>query len=133
MVTKKVIDTIYRQFNHPPHSVDELNIGLLFDYAVENHGIVIDENDLYIGSVDPRSPFAVLPLNRIHEILEFDDTIAIVLHSSIVFLNKHNSNVNIHIRMDAPSAWERLKDKFTNRSKSRKSEGDNILLTDEVH
>lgn len=130
MVTKKVIDTIYRQFNHPPHSVDELNIALLFDYAAENHGIVIDENDLYIGSVDPKSPFAVLPLDRIHEILEFDDVIAIVLHSSIVFLNKHNSNVNIHIRMEAPSAWERLKDRFS-RHKSDKSESD-LLLTDEA-
>lgn len=103
MVTKKVIDTIYRQFNHPPQSVDELNIGLLFDYAIENHGIVIDENDLYIGSVDPKSPFAVLPLDRIHEIVEFDDVIAIVLHSSIIFLNKHNSDVNVHIRMTPPS------------------------------
>lgn len=62
MVTKKVIDKIYRQFNHPPQSVDELNIGLLFDYAIENHGIVIDENDLYIGSVDPNHHSQYYPL-----------------------------------------------------------------------
>ncbi len=113
MVTKKVIDSIYRQFNRPPHSVDELNIGLLFDYAVENHEIVIDENNLHIGSVDPHSPFAVIPLDHIHEILEFEDVIAIVLHSSIIFLNKQDSNVNVHIRMEPTSAWSRLKDKFS--------------------
>lgn len=131
MLTKKIIDTIYKQFNHPPHSVDELNLSLLFDYAVENHGIVVDENNLYIGSVDPRSPFATLPLDRIHEIVEFDDVIAIVLHSSIVFLNKVNSNVNIHIRMDSPSPWERLKERFNHRKKSKDAEIDNILLSDE--
>ncbi len=115
MVTKKVIESLYRQFNRPPQSADELNIGLLFDYALENHGIVIDENDLYIGSVDPKSPFSVLPLNRIHEIVEFDDVLAIVLHSSIVFLNKNNSDVNIHIRLERPSAWERLKSRLLHR------------------
>jgi hypothetical protein len=129
MVTKKVIDTIYRQFNHPPQSVDELNIGLLFDYAIENHGIVIDENDLYIGSVDPKSPFAVLPLDRIHEIIEFDDVIAIVLHSSIIFLNKHNSDVNVHIRMTQPSLWSRLKSRLSERRRNTKN---NIMLTDEA-
>ncbi|MCI8998907.1 MAG: hypothetical protein HFJ95_07930 [Muribaculaceae bacterium] len=129
MVTKKVIDTIYRQFNHPPQSVDELNIGLLFDYAIENHGIVIDENDLYIGSVDPKSPFAVLPLDRIHEIVEFDDVIAIVLHSSIIFLNKHNSDVNVHIRMTPPSLWSRLKSRLSERRRNPKN---NIMLTDEA-
>ena len=89
MVTKKTIDSIYKQYNRPPASTDELNIGLLFDYAMENHGIVIDEND--------------------HEILEFENYIAIVLANSIVFLNKNNSDVNVHIRMESPSVWSRLK------------------------
>lgn len=109
MVTKKTIDSIYKQYNRPPASTDELNIGLLFDYAMENHGIVIDENDLFIGSVEPDSPFSVLPLDHIHEILEFENYIAIVLANSIVFLNKNNSDVNVHIRMESPSVWSRLK------------------------
>lgn len=130
MVTKKVIETLYHQFNHPPQSVDELNIGLLFDYAIENHGIVIDENDLYIGSVDPKSPFAVLPLDRIHEIVEFDDVLAIVLHSSIVFLSKNSSDVHVHIRMTPPSLWSRIKSRLFSR---RKRGGNNyIKLTDEA-
>lgn len=109
MVTKKLIDSIYQNYNHPPESPDELNLGLLFDYALENHGIVIDENDLYIGSVDPKSPFAVLPLDHIHEILELDDYVAIVLPNSIVFLNKTNSDVNVHLRVESPSLWSKMK------------------------
>lgn len=118
MLTKKVIEKIYRQYNRPPKSADELNIPLLFDYAFENHGIVIDENELYIGSVDPKSPFAVIPLNRIHGILEFQNYIAIVLHSSILFLNKNNSSVHVHIRMSQPSLWSKLKSRLFDRSKS---------------
>ena len=103
MVTKQVIDKIYKLYKRPPASPDELNLGLLFTHALENHGIVIDENDLYIGSVDPRSPFAAIPLRHIHEILEFETCLAIVLRNSMIFLNKHNSDVNVHLRMDEPS------------------------------
>ncbi|MCM1356128.1 MAG: hypothetical protein NC212_06965 [Staphylococcus sp.] len=110
MVTKKLIEKIYKQYNRPPASPDELNFGLLFDYALENHGIFIDENDLFIGSVDPSSPFATIPLKHIHEILEFEDYIALVLRNSIIFLNKSNSEVNVHLRMASPSVWSRLKE-----------------------
>ena len=72
MVTKKVIQTLYRQFRKPPKSPDELNLGLIFDYAMDNHGIFIDEDNLYIGSVEPSSPFATIELKRIHEIVEFE-------------------------------------------------------------
>lgn len=113
MVTRKLIDAIYRKYNRPPSSPDELNLGLLFDYAMENHGIVIDENDLFIGSVEPTSPFAQLPLDHIHEILEFENQIAIVLRNSILFLNKHDSDVNVHIRMENPSLWSRFKESLS--------------------
>lgn len=111
MVTKKVIQTLYRQFRKPPKSPDELNLSLIFDYALENHGIFIDEDNLYIGSVEPTSPFATIELKRIHEIVEFEKVIAIVLPAAIVFLNKEDSEVNIHLRLedDNPTLWERIR------------------------
>lgn len=111
MVTKQVIQTLYKQFSKPPKSADELNIALLFDYAFDNHGIFIDEDTLYIGSVNPKSPFANLPLRHIHEIVEFESCLAIVLPNAIVFLSKDNSDVNIHLRISDsnPTLWQRLK------------------------
>lgn len=125
MVTKKVIRSLYRQFDRPPKSIDELNLGLLFDYAVENHGIFLDETHLYIGSVDPKSPFAMLPLKRIHEIVEFDKVIAIILPAAILFLNKEDSDVNVHLRMDSEedrvSVWDRVRALFSRESESENS------------
>ena len=116
MVTKKVIQTLYRQFKKPPKSPDELNIGHLFDYALDNHGIFIDEENIYIDSVEPSSPFASIALKRIHEIVEFETVIAIVLPAAIVFLNKEDSEVNIHLRLedDRPSMWQRLREAIAN-------------------
>ncbi len=115
MVTRKLIDALYRKYNRPPASTDELNFSLLFDYALENHGIVIDEDDLFIGSVDPSSPFAVIPLRHIHEIFEFENRIAIVLRNSIVFLSKSDSKVNVHLRMEKTSVRSRIKDSLLYR------------------
>lgn len=109
MVNKDVIKTLYRQYSRPPKSPDELNIGVLFDTAIDNHGIFIDEDALYIGSVDPRSPFATIPLRNINAIVEFEKQLAIVLHSAIVFLHKEKSDVNIHLKLQEESMWDRVR------------------------
>lgn len=115
MVTKKVINQLYKQYNKPPREADELNIAVLFDYAMENHGIFVDEDNLYIGSVDPSSPFATLPLRRINQIVELDRHLAIILPAAIVFLSKEDSDVNIHLRLEElrPTLWERVREFFT--------------------
>lgn len=113
MVTKAVIDSIYRQYDKAPRNPEDLNLALLFDYAFENHGIIIDDNDLYITSIDPASPFACIPLNRIHQILEFSEVIAIVLPSAIIFLNKHTPDVNIHLKEERRTFWDRLSSIFS--------------------
>lgn len=93
-------------------STDELNLSLLFDYAIENHGIVIDDHKLIINSISPSSPFHTIDLDRIHAIVEFDNRIAIVLPSSIIFLNKSDNKAHVHVRVEPPSIWERIKWKF---------------------
>lgn len=113
MITKKVIDELYHKYRKRPESVDALDIPLLFEHASEQHDIQIDdEGNLVIGSIDPRSPFRQLPLRNIHGISHFDDSLAIVLHSSILFLNKKDAGVNVHIRAEQPSLWECIRWKF---------------------
>lgn len=109
MVNKDVIKALYRQYSRPPKSPDELNIEVLFGSAIDNHGIFIDEDVLYIGSVDPRSPFATIPLRNINAIVEFEKQLAVVLHSAIVFLHKEKTDVNIHLKLQEESMWDRVR------------------------
>ncbi len=112
MITKEVIDSIYKQYKSRPSSPDTLNLGLLFQYAIDNHAIFVDDGNLVIDSVSPDSPFHTIPLSNIHEIVEFENSIAVVLHSSIIFLNKHDDAVHVHLRMQKPSLLDRAKDKI---------------------
>jgi len=109
MITKKVIENIYSKFRKRPDSPDELNLGLLFGDVFDIHGIMIDENELTINSIDRLSPFHSIPLSHIHAIVEFADEIAIVLHSSIIFLKKEGNGVYVHVKEPAFSIGDRLR------------------------
>ena len=115
MITRKVIQTLYKRYRKLPESPDCLDMPLLFECAAK-HNIKIDMDStvdsLVIGSIDPASPFHRIPLERIHAIVPFEDWVAIVLHSSIIFLNRKSPRVSIHVRTEEPTIWERIKNFF---------------------
>ena len=111
MITRKVIEALYRKYRKLPESPDCIDMPLLFE-CTANHNIQIDMestiDSLVIGSIDAASPFHRIPLERIHAIVPFEEWVAIVLHSSIIFLSRESSKVSVHIRNKAPSLWDRL-------------------------
>ncbi len=110
MITKQVIDELYKKYKKLPDGIEHLDIGLLFDYASEHHDIQIDdEGNLVIKSLDERSPFHKIALDRIHGISAFENSLSIVMHSSILFLNRHDSGINVHIKTNPPTVWEKMK------------------------
>lgn len=117
MITKRVIETLYKKYRKLPESPDCLDMPLLFEYASQHHNVSIDMDgpidSLIIRSVDPRSPFHRIPLEKIHAIVPFEEWVAIVLHSSIVFLNRNSAKVSVHIKPYKPSLGERIKNIFT--------------------
>lgn len=109
MITKQVIESIYKKYRRRPKSVDILNVGLLFDPSLEKQNIEIDDSKVVIGSLPADSPFHEIPLERIHAILDFDLHVAIVLHSSIIFLRKNSDKVDVHINFKGPSLLDRVR------------------------
>lgn len=119
MITRKVIQTLYKKYRKLPESPDCLDMALLFDYAGEHHNINIDMfgpvDSLIIGSIDSSSPFHRIPLERIHAIVPFEEWVAVVLHSSIIFLSRRTGRVSVHVRTDPPSFWERIRNIFSRK------------------
>lgn len=113
MLTDKVIDAIYNKYKKRPSSPDQLDIPLLFAENLDNHNIFIDDRNIVINSISPASPFHTIALERVHEILEFENVVAIVLHSSIIFLSKNDDKVHIHVKAIKPSLLDRIRMKFS--------------------
>lgn len=109
MIQKKVIDAIYKKYRRRPASPDELNIPLLFEKLPEEAGIEIDGDRIIINSVDSRSPFHKIPVAHIHAIVEFDEVVALVLHSSILFISKEDGSAHVHIKEIGMSLLDRIR------------------------
>lgn len=114
MITKEVIQEIYRQYPKRAKSVDELDFGLLFDSVGAIHDINVDfnTNRLIIGSLDSRSIFRSIPLTHIHAFVPFEEWTAIVLNASILFLNKKTPDVSVHLKPQEVSMADKLRAMF---------------------
>lgn len=112
MISNKIIESIYKKYSKRPASLDQLNIPLLFEAAHQDHNIEITGHDLIIHSQAQWSPFHTIDLKRVHAILDFDKYVAVVLHSSIVFISKNDDNIHIHIKDIKPSFVERCRSLF---------------------
>lgn len=115
MITKQVIDTLYKKYDKRPKSPDCLDFALLFDTIADHHDISVDmdTDQLVINSIDEKSLFHKIPLSKIHAIVPFEEWVAIVLHSSIIFLNRKSPKVSVHIKPPKMTMWERIQALFS--------------------
>lgn len=111
MITNKVIDEIYRRYDKRPKSVDCLDFVLLIDKVGIMHDIFVDpdEETMTIGSLPEDSPFHKLKLKNINAFVDFEEWVAVVMHSAILFLNKKNTKSTIHLKEPELSLWDRIK------------------------
>lgn len=113
MITKAVIDALYKKFNKRPASIYDLNIPLLFESIDPSHAIEIDGDELIINSIAPSNPFHSVNLNNVNAIIEFEETVAIVMHSSIIFLSRTNNDVSLHFKSIRTSFIDKMRDKVS--------------------
>lgn len=110
MVTRKVIDELYKRYAKAPKGIEELDMGALMMHAAPEHDLEITENgQLVINSLDKTSPFHSLELSRVHAIIPFERSVAIVLPNSILFLNKKDKGVNVHFKPNPDTVLDKIK------------------------
>jgi len=110
MITNKAIEEIYRRYGKRPKSIDCLDFVLLIDKVGAMHDIFVDPEAevMTIGSMPDDSPFRTLILRNINAFIDFEEWVAIVLHSAIVFLNKKDSRASIHLKETKLTLWDKL-------------------------
>ena len=82
----------------------------------ENASVEIDGDELVLPMVDCDSPFHRIPVSHIHAIIDFDEAVAIVLHSSIVFISKDDGAVFVHIKEIGMSFLDRVRNALSGGS-----------------
>lgn len=109
MISKEAIKEVYKKYGKKPKSIDCLEVGLLFGIVANIHNLEIVDEKIVIGSIEPSSFFHKIALSRVYGIVNFEETVAIVLHSSIIFLNKLEPQVSIHLKPHPTTLFEKIK------------------------
>lgn len=112
MVTAEVIKSLYKEYRKRPKSSEELNVNILLEQTGDNINVEVRDNRIYINNLDEKSPFRSIRLDRVHGIVNFEKTIAIILSQSMILLLKETGDVNINIKPLKKSFMSKLLDKF---------------------
>lgn len=100
MITRNNIENLYKANAVAPADVMDLGVNKLFDEVALVHDLLVDpeEGELIIGSVDAKSPLHTLKLANINGIEVLNGWTAIIMHSSIVFLNRERPVVMVDVK-----------------------------------
>ncbi len=112
MITKEVILSVYRQYPKRVKNIHDLDMRMLFDAVGECHSLVVDGDRLVIGSLANNPIFNCVKLEHIHAFVPFEDWVAIALSTSIIFLHKKSTQVQINLRPQSSTLWSRIKSMF---------------------
>lgn len=109
MITKQVIDSLYKKYRSMPKNEADRNLDVIREFASEHPAMDVDGSTLSLYNVDPESPFSEINLNNVHACVGFDDCLALVMHSSIIFLMKADGAPHVHIKMAPESLADKLR------------------------
>ncbi len=109
MITRTDIKELYKKFRRRPKRLEDRNLSLLVDYALDTDALDMDGESLVFTHMDPTSPFREIGLERVHGVADFPEAVAIVLPNSIIFINKRDLSTHVHIKQAPTSLIDRIR------------------------
>lgn len=109
MINENVIKEIYKKFNKPHRSNDELRLDYFIPMLELHHSIENDGTEIIIKDLEEYNPFRRFLIRSLNAVLEFDKMIAFVFRSHILFLGKEDNQMRVHIKPEQKkSIWGKI-------------------------
>lgn len=102
-------ETIKELYKKSPLPINNQNLELFINHQLKHHSLQITNTELIINSIEEDSPFHSIPLRNIKCTEEDDVYFIIILRNSILFLSKINDDIHVHINVEKPTLWQRIK------------------------
>lgn len=108
-ITSDMINELYRRFKRQPKRLEDRNLSLLVDYALDTDALDMDGEKLVFTRMEPSSPLREIMLDKIHGVADLPGVTAVVLRNSIIFIDKDDLSTRVHVKqLRRPlSAWFR--------------------------
>jgi len=98
MITQKVISDIYKSYNKPCKSEEELNLPYFVELLNPFHKLKLLDDEVIVEGLDEFSPFKRFLKRGLFAVLEFDRNVAFVFKAHILFFSKTDDNISVHFR-----------------------------------
>lgn len=109
MITEEVIKEIYKNYNKPAKTEEELNLPYIIDLLSANHKLIEQGDEIVVESIEEFSPFRRFLKRGLYAVLEFDRNVAFVFKNHILFFSKKSPQMSVHFApAKEPSIWDKI-------------------------
>lgn len=98
MVTKEVIQDIYKNYRQPCENLEELGIEHYLAMLAPYHKLKFDGDELIFEDMEEFNPFRRILVRNLHTIIEFTKMVAFVFPNHILFLDKRSPELSVHFK-----------------------------------
>jgi hypothetical protein len=98
MINDEVINEIYKRYPKPVKDKASLNIPYYQELLQASNPIEVKDDMIIIQKIDEFSPFKRFLIRSLNAILEIDQMVAFVFNTHIVFMNKEENELRIHLK-----------------------------------
>lgn len=101
MITASTIANLYSSFATAPALFEDRGLTALMDMAFDTDAVDFDGDRLVFNGIEPSSPLHSVEIERIYGAAEIQGHMAVVLPAAIIFINKADHSVRVHIKNTA--------------------------------
>lgn len=115
MLTKEIIQDIYKQYSKPTTNKEDLQIPYFLDMLAPYHNLKYDGEEFIFEDMDEFNPFRRILAKNLHAILEFSKHVVFVFPNHILFLGKRSPELHVHFKPEDDVPEEKKKKSFFSR------------------
>lgn len=104
MITDKVIKEIYKSYKKTCKNQQELQLPHFLEILKQHHNLTENDMEIVVNDLDEFNPFRRFLKRSIHGVLDFDNIIAFVFRSHILFFGKENNQIRVHMKPEEPKS-----------------------------
>lgn len=123
MITKQVIQDIYKEYKNPAENIEDLNIPYFLKLLAPHHKLKYDGDEFIFEDLEEFNPFRRILARNLHAILEFSKMVAFVFPNQILFLGKRSPELSVHFKPEEEAEEHEGKRSIFSRLFSRKNKG----------
>lgn len=98
MITEEVIKEIYKNYSKPPKDQKDLDLPYFAELLKPHHDLNVTDDEVIVMNIDEFSPFKRFLTRSLNAVLDFDQNVAFVFKTHILFFSKKDDRISVNFK-----------------------------------